>query len=262
MLPVMSGIHIVQDGRPGAPALLLLQNAAAPIALWDPVIESLAGTNHVIRVDLLGPAGYDVPAQARLAAGALDQLDVERVTVVGHSSGGMVAASLAEQRSGLVTALALIGTGPSPSAKTPDPPLARLLTAPLAGRLLWRLKTEATIRKAARTAFTRPVDIPEAFVSHMQGMAYQAFTATMRGYWDYLSERSIPDRLAGLSLPVLVIFGAEDQRWHSASATDYRAVPGARIEMLPGVGHTPMIEDPMTTVGLLLEFAAAQGEKA
>lgn len=173
-----------------------------------------------------------------------------------------MATSLAEQRPGLVTALALINTGPSPSAKTPDPPLARLLTAPLAGRLLWRLKTEATVRKAARTGFTRPVDIPDAFVSHIQGMAYQAFTATMRGYWDYFSQRSVPDRLAGLGRPVLVIFGAQDRRWHSASAADYRAVPGARIEMLPGVGHTPMVEDPLTTANLLLEFAAAQGERA
>jgi pimeloyl-ACP methyl ester carboxylesterase len=94
-------------------------------------------------------------------------------------------------------------------------------------------------------------------------MTYLAFTATMRGYSDYLSQRSIPDRLTGLGggLLVLVIFGAEDQRWHSASAADYRAVPGARIEMLPGVGHTPMVEDPLTTAGLLLEFAAKQGER-
>ena len=57
-----------------------------------------------------------------------------------------MATSLAEQRPGLVTALALINTGPSPSAKTPDPLLARLLTAPLAGRLLWR--SERTRRHA------------------------------------------------------------------------------------------------------------------
>jgi pimeloyl-ACP methyl ester carboxylesterase len=274
MLAVMSGIassrladgdvHVVQDGRPGAPALLLIQNAAAPIDLWDPVVPALAGAYRVIRVDLLGhgrpgpAARYDVPAQASRAGAALDRLGVGRVTVIGHSSGGMVAAALAEQRPGQVAALVLINTGPSPDAKLPDPPLARLLNVPLAGRLLWRLKTEATIRKAAHTAFTRPVDIPDAFIAHMQGMTYRSFTATMRGYWDYLGQRSIPDRIAGLGLPVLVIFGSEDRRWRSSSAAAYRDVPGARVELLPGVGHTPIVEDPQTTAKLLLAFAAAR----
>lgn len=265
--PGEDDVHIVQDGRPGARVLLLIQNAAAPIALWDPVVASLAGTYRVIRVDLLGhgqPSSAvrnDVPAQARRAGAALDRLGAGRVTVIGHSSGGMVATSLAEQRPGQVAALALINTGPSPDAIIPGPPLARLLTAPLAGRLLWRLKTESTIRKAARTAFTRPVDIPDALVSHTQAMTYRSFTATMRAYRDYISQRSIPDRIAGLGLPVLVIFGTDDQRWRSSSAADYRNVPGARIELLPGVGHTPVVEDPATTASLLRDFAAAQGEE-
>lgn len=260
--PDDGGAHIAQDGRPGAPALLLIENAAAPIAMWDPVVPSLAGAYRVIRVDLLGhgrssPAGYDVPAQAREVGAALDELGVSRVTAIGHSSGGYVATALAEQRPGTVAALALINTGPGPDAKIPDPPLARLANAPVAGQLLWRLKTEATIRKAARTAFTRPVDIPDALIAHVQGLTYRSFTETMRAYWDYISQRSVPDRLAALGLPVLVLFGTDDRRWHSSSAAAYRDVPGARVEMLPGVGHTPMMEDPRTTARLLLDFAAA-----
>jgi pimeloyl-ACP methyl ester carboxylesterase len=273
MLAVMSGItrparpddgnvHVVQDGRPGAPALLLIQNAAAPIALWDPVVAALAGAYHVIRVDLLSrgrsdPAACDVPAQAGRAGAVLDRLGVGRAMIIGHSSGGMVAAALAGQRPGQVAALALINTGPSPDAKIPDPLVARLLDLPLAGQLLWRLKTEGTIRNAARTAFTRPVEVPDAFIAHMQGMTYRSFTATMRGYWDYLRQRSIPDRIAGLGVPVLVIFGAEDRRWRSASAAAYRDVPGGRVELLPGVGHTPIVEDPSATATLLMGFAAA-----
>ena len=124
--------------------------------------------------------------------------------------------------------------------------------------MLWRLKTEGTIRKAAQTGFTRPVGIPDAVIAHVQGMTYRSFTATMRAYWDYLRQRSIPDRIAVLGLPVLVIFGTDDRRWRSASAAAYRDVPGARVELLPGVGHTPMVEDPQPTAKLLLDFAAAQ----
>jgi len=35
-------------------------------------------------------------------------------------------------------------------------------------------------------------------------------------------------------------------------------VPGARVELLPGVGHMPMFEDPETTSRLLLGFATTQ----
>jgi pimeloyl-ACP methyl ester carboxylesterase len=37
-------------------------------------------------------------------------------------------------------------------------------------------------------------------------------------------------------------------------------VPGARVELLPGVGHTPMMEAPQATGELLLDFAAAAAD--
>jgi pimeloyl-ACP methyl ester carboxylesterase len=85
-------------------------------------------------------------------------------------------------------------------------------------------------------------------------MTYHAFTATSRAVDDYLGQRSLPARLAALGEPLLVIFGEEDRRWRSASAADYRAVPGASIQLLPGVGHSPMLEDPPRTAALLLAF--------
>jgi pimeloyl-ACP methyl ester carboxylesterase len=234
------------------------------LACWDPVVPSLAGAHRVIRVDLLGrgrstsPAGgYDIPTHARRVGAALDMLGVSRMTVIGHSSGCTVATALAEQRPDAVAGLALIDMGPSPDAKIPERLLTRLLLTRIPGRLLWRLKTEANIRKAARTGFTRPVDIPDAFIEHVLGMTHRAFVGAMRAPLNYLGQRSLPDRLTALGLPVLVIFGTDDQRWRSSSAAAYRAVPGARVELLPGVGHTPMLEDPQTTGTLLLDFAAA-----
>ena len=79
-------------------------------------------------------------------------------------------------------------------------------------------------------------------------MTHRALAGTMPRIPETTSrQRSLPDRLAALGLPVLVIFGADDQRWRSSSAAAYRAVPGARVELLPGVGHTPMMEDPQAT---------------
>lgn len=86
-----------------------------------------------------------------------------------------MATALAEQRPDMVTALALIDIGPSLDAFIGQGGvLGRLLLAPLPGRLLWALRTEALIRKAMRTAFTRPVDIPDAIIKATLGMTHRA----------------------------------------------------------------------------------------
>jgi pimeloyl-ACP methyl ester carboxylesterase len=257
-------MYMVEDGRPGAPGVLLIHGSAGSTAWWDPVVPALAGACRVIRVDLLGhgrsscpPGGYDIPAHARRVGGALDRLSAGRVTVVGHSMGCMVATALAEQRPDKVSSLALIDMGPSLDAAIPDGLLVRLLLARFPGRLLWRLRSEATIRKALSSAFTRPVDIPGTIIEAALGMTHRALAGTARGSDQYLRQQSLPDRIAAIGVPVLVVFGTEDARYPSSSAADYGLVPGARVELLPGVGHTPMLEDPHTTATLLLDFAAA-----
>ena len=87
-------------------------------------------------------------------------------------------------------------------------------------------------------------------------MTYRAFVGTMRAPLTYLGEGSLPDRLAALGLPLLVVFGTEDQRWPASGAAGYGVVPGARIELLEGVGHLPIMEDPQATAKLLVDFAA------
>src|SRR5215469_5606239 len=257
-------MHVAEDGRRGGPAVLLIHGTAASATWWDPVIPALAGSCRVIRVDLAGhgrssnPAGgYDITAQSRRAGAVLDRLGVNHVTVIGHSTGGYVATGLAEQRPGLVSALALIDTCPDLEAIVDQGVLGRLLLAPFPGRLLWRLRTEATIRKALASAFTRAIDIPDAIIEAALGMTHRAVAGTSRAGDTYLKQRALPARLAALGLPVLVIVGADDRRWRSSSAAAYRAVRGARVELLPGVGHTPMMEDPHTTSTLLLDFTAA-----
>lgn len=259
-------VHVIQDGPPDAPVLLLIHGLGASTAWWAPVVPPLAGAWRVVRVDLpghgrsTGPAGgygYSLPAQAGTIGAALDRLGVATVAVaVGHSTGGAVATALAGQRPGAIRSLALIGTGPGPEADISDSLLSRLLFARFPGRLLWRLFTETIIRKSLVSAFTRPVEVPDALVEGTRAMTHRALAATAAASLAYLRERSLPDRLAELGTPLLVVFGAEDRRWRASAAEDYRAVPGARVEVLPGVGHTPMYEDTATLCALLTAFAA------
>ncbi|MFZ3568501.1 alpha/beta fold hydrolase [Streptomyces sp. BH034] len=263
-------VRVEVAGAPDAPAVLLIHGSAGSLEHWDPVVPALAEAFRVIRVDLPGcgrspaPAtgGFGVPEQARRIGAVLDRLGAERVTVVGHSSGCMVATALAEARTGAVAAVVLIGMGPDLNAETGESPLVRLLLLPVVGPLLWRLRMPDALRKAASTAVTRPVPIPDSYVEGAMAMTHRAFVGTLRASEKYLGQRALPERLAPLGLPLFVLFGAEDRRWRSSSAQLYRAVPGARIELLPGVGHTPMLEATERTVALLRAFIAAPAADA
>ncbi|MBE3015323.1 alpha/beta fold hydrolase [Microbispora sp. NEAU-D428] len=256
-------IHVCQDGPRDAPALLLIHGSASSTRSWDRLVPLLTGSHRVIRIDLLGhgrsakPAGpsYALPDQGRRAGVALDRLGVERAIVVGHSSGGAVATALAEQRPDLVTALVLINTGPGMDA----------FIAPESAAIApsqWP-PTDEQIRRFASTGFSRAgYQIPQELLDEVRIMTYHTLTATMRGTRDYLEQRALPDRLAVLGKPLLVIFGEDDRRWRSSSAADYRVVPGAEVELLPGLGHSPILEDPRRTARSLLAFTAIHAARA
>ena len=186
----------------------------------------------------------------------LDGLGLRHVTVAGHSSGGYVATALAEQRPDLVGSLALISTGPSLDALLPQPFIIRALLAPPLGPLLWPRRSDAMIRKGIIATTARPVDIPDDVVADLRNITYRAFREVLRRNGAYVAERGVPERLAGLDVPALVIFGAADPRYEPSSAHQYDAVPDARVEMLPGVGHMPILEAPETTSEILLCFTA------
>ncbi|MER6977290.1 alpha/beta fold hydrolase [Streptomyces carpinensis] len=259
-------MHVRQEGPRDAPALALVHGLAGSTHWWDAIVPELAGAFRVIRIDLLGHGrsakpegpGYRLPEHGRRVGSALDQLGVEQIVGIGHSTGGLVVTALAEERPGLVTALALIDTGPRLDAFISNGFAGRLVLAPGIGALLWRVRTDGLIRKALSTAFSRPgYEVPQQIVDDVRAMTLHGSVATAQGAEDYMRQRPVPARLAALGKPLLVIFGAEDHRWRPSSATDYTAVPGARVETLPGLGHSPMLEDPQQTMALLLPFLEA-----
>ncbi|MEU6269131.1 alpha/beta fold hydrolase [Saccharopolyspora shandongensis] len=249
-------IHVCQDGPRDAPALLLIHGTAVSARSWEPMVPLLTESHRVIRIDLLGcgrsakpdGASYAVPDQARRAAEALDRLGVEHAVVAGHSSGGTVATALAEQRPDLVTAVVLINTGPDMAACIAKEVALRAAS--------WADLTDEQIRQVISDGFHPGYEIPQAFVDQFRDIDFHVFAATSQAVPAYLDERSLPERLAPLGKPLLVIFGEEDRRWLPSSAADYRVVPGATVTMLSGVGHSPNIEDPPRTALPLLAFTA------
>src|SRR5260221_3959002 len=56
-------MHVVADGKPAAPALLLIHGTGASTAWWDPVVPRLAGAYRGIRVHPLRHGRASSPAR-------------------------------------------------------------------------------------------------------------------------------------------------------------------------------------------------------
>uniref|UniRef100_A0AAU3GRT0 Alpha/beta hydrolase n=1 Tax=Streptomyces sp. NBC_01401 TaxID=2903854 RepID=A0AAU3GRT0_9ACTN len=253
----LGDIYVRQDGPRDAPVLLLIHGSASSGRSWDALVPLLAGLHRVIRIDLPGhgrsaepdDGDYAPPEQGRRIGTVLDRLGVEHAVVVGHSSGGYAATAITEQRPELVTALALINTGPSMDAFIAPGAAAFRPTK-------WP-PSDDEIRQFASAGFRAGYRIPQDLVDELRGLPFSAITAitaAMQASIAYLNERALPDRLLAIGKPLRVIFGADDLRWRPSSAADYRVVPGAEVDLLPGSGHTPIVEDPPGTAALLLPF--------
>jgi pimeloyl-ACP methyl ester carboxylesterase len=100
------------------PPLLLIHGIGDSSSTWLPVVESLAADHTVIAPDLLGHglsdkprADYSIAAYANGMRDLLSVLDIDRVTVIGHSLGGGVAAQFAYTFPERCERLVLVGTG-------------------------------------------------------------------------------------------------------------------------------------------------------
>jgi pimeloyl-ACP methyl ester carboxylesterase len=93
-------------------------------------------------------------------------------------------------------------------------------------------------------------------------MTYTSYDDSHRASDDYGDERGLADRLSGESVPLLVIYGSADDLVDPESAQGFRAVPGARIVTLDGIGHSPHVEDPRATARLIEDFLASANARS
>ncbi|WP_280236986.1 alpha/beta fold hydrolase [Nocardia cyriacigeorgica] len=257
----VGGVHVVIDGNPTAPPVVLVHGSGASGSTWASVVPSLAPRYRVITIDLPGCGGsepvptYDVAQQADRTAAALDELGVRYPTVVGHSSGGYVATALVERRPDLVGELILVSTGPSLAALRPEPAILRVLTAPPFGPLVWAIRTDSMLRRGLAATAAAPITVSDEMLADTRRTSYRAFRAILAANRDYIAARTVPQRLVDAGKPPLVIFGDSDPRWDPASAHEYEVVPGAELKYLPGVGHMPMLEDSDALARAILDRA-------
>lgn len=260
-----------ESPKPGAP-IVLLHCYACSLRWWDRLEPLLTPAHRVIRVDFLGfggsekPAsGYSVEDQAQLVAGALNKLGVQGAVVVGQSMGSAMAVSVAEQSSQLVDRIVDISLA-ADNESSQLSLLARLGYTPVLGEAMWRLTPDFAIRKGFESAFAPDFNIPPEFedviVEDYRAMTYTSYEEANAAIEDFRDEAPLDERMRAALVPVMAIFGEEDQIVDTPEAVaGLQGVPGIRITTLPGVGHTPQIEAPEKTADLILEFARDAGDE-
>ena len=94
-------------------------------------------------------------------------------------------------------------------------------------------------------------------------MTYTSYHDSASAEEDYTDASPLDQRMTTAAVPLMVIFGAEDQIYDAGEALDaYKDVPGVRTAEVKGAGHSPNVEKPRETAALINEFAADAGDEA
>ena len=255
------------------PVLLLIHGIGDNSPTWHTVHSQLAQRFTVIAPDLLGHgqsdkprADYSVAAYANGMRDLLSVLDIEKVTVVGHSLGGGVAMQFAYQFPQLVERLILVGAG----GVTKDVNIAlRFASLPMGGEALALLRLPMVLpalQVAGRvlgtifgsTGVGRDIpDVLRILADLPEPTASSAFTRTLRAVVDWRGQVvTMLDRCyLTESVPVQLIWGEQDAVIpvdHGRMA--HSAMPGSQLEVFPRSGHFPFHDDPERFVEVVQRF--------
>nr|WP_156993931.1 3-oxoadipate enol-lactonase [Pseudonocardia acaciae] len=226
-------LHHVEDGRPDGPPLLLLGSLGSTLEMWRPQLPALTPNWRVIRVDHRGhgespvPAGpYTVADLAGDALALMDRLELERVSFLGLSLGGMVGMYLASEEPRRIDRLVLCATTARFGEPSPWP--ERIATVAAGG-------TESIAEATATRWFTPAYAAAhpdkaawaEAMVRDTPDAGYLACCQALRD-WDHVH------RLGAIQAPTLMIAGAADPSTPKDPHADVIAagIPDARLEVL------------------------------
>jgi pimeloyl-ACP methyl ester carboxylesterase len=266
-------LQVVDEGDPADPAIVLIHCYTCSLRWWDEVADRMSDDFRVIRMDLLGHggsakpgSGYSIEDQGAAIAEVLGSLDVRDATLVGHSLGGTVAAAVAEQSPDVARKIVNIDQAADDSYEDLSL-LAELGYQPVIGQALKRFSEVApnsVIRDEYKQAFASGYNFasgfenPDQVIDDFEAMTYTAYNDAAEAEGDYTDIRSLDDRLSALQIPVMVIFGTEDQIYDTDAAIErFEDIPDVQIELIEGVGHSPNVEAPDEVATLISAFALA-----
>ncbi|KZF12602.1 hypothetical protein A2J03_17620 [Rhodococcus sp. EPR-157] len=214
--------------------VVLLHGLGGSPAIWDRVRPILSGT--VLTPEVAGTASIEQDALE--LARAVRAAGIGPAVVVGHSRGGLVATSLAEQFPGLVTRLVLVATPPTVAARLTARGFSEsVLGIPLLGAAVWKVLPKSKLRAGLVSAFAPGGPVPDAAVQDLVATGLRRFRASSTAIDHYVAEAPLGERLSRLSVPISLVYGLDDRRVDPAAMADSAASPRTTAYPLPREGH-------------------------
>ena len=241
------GVDIYYEVHGSGPPLLLTHGYSSTSAMWQGQIEALSKHHKLIIWDMRGhgqsdypadPGGYSEALTVADMAALLDEVGATSAIIGGLSLGGYMSLAFYLAHPQRVRALLIIDTGPG--FKKDD------------ARQAWNKRAHETGERFEREglAALKSASRERSEVSHRDasGLARAA-----RGMLTQRDARVI-ELLPGITVPSLIVVGADDTPFLAAS--DYMAakIPAARKVVILAAGHAVNIDQPQAFNDAVLPF--------
>lgn len=245
-----------QEGRSGAPTVLLVHGLLSDHRMWDRVTELVSRDHAVLRCDLRGhgrssapPAPYTMAQLADDVPALLDGLGIDRVHFVGTSLGGMIGQQVGARFGQRLLSLTLANTGAAQTARQAwEDRIAVVRRSGVAAL------ADATIDRWFPAAFQRAMP---GEIARMRSILLDTSDEGYIGCASAVRDLAQLDLLPLIQVPTLVVAGTLDEAIpHAATARIAQLVPGARLVSLP-TGHQAAVEQPEAFAQAWREFASA-----
>ena len=246
----INGIELAYKREGRGTQLVLLHGYPLDHHLWDEIVPLLKDTFDLIIPDLRGfgdsstiETPYTMNDFASDIAGLLDQLDLQKPAIAGHSMGGYIALAFARLYPERLSALALVA-----SQAQIDPPERKegryKSAAEVAEKGIGGVVETMTPKFTSNPkwqAFARKnmeAQQPAAYIGALKAMAERADSMPL---------------LSTIKYPVVVVHGDADALIPIERAREVKAAtPGSNLFEISGAGHMPMCEAPNETAQALM----------
>lgn len=244
--------------EPGSSALplVLVHGYLGGAEQWRELTRALPDTFRFIAIDLPGfgatrdeAAPLTIEGFAEHVIAKLDEMEIERFMLLGHSMGGMIVQEIAHRIPHRVDRLVLYGTGPL--GRMPD----RFEPLETSFERLQQDGVAKTARRIVATWFANGEHdegfrlLNEIGATASPEAARSALTAMAN--WDGR------DHLAGLTMPVLIVWGDRDRsyRWPQVEKL-WQTIPDASLAVIPRASHAAHLEKPGIFIAIVKDFLA------